>query len=115
MCQHHKSSITREDLLKTTLDSIGANFGQAYHRSGFFEVHVEGRAKMSEHFKPGVLYIDASGAKCFKVHLQEYKLAEIDWVSLDRKFDFQMTLTAKEMGRAEVAPFKPFMRRVVLR
>ncbi|KAI8146208.1 hypothetical protein BJV82DRAFT_600905 [Fennellomyces sp. T-0311] len=108
-------TITREDLLHTTLDSIGNNCGHAFYRSAFFEVHVEGRAKMNEHFKPGVLYIDASGAKCFKVHLHQHVLAEIDWVSLDKKFDFQMNLTVKEMGRAEVSPFKPFMRRVVLR
>ncbi|KAI9491692.1 hypothetical protein BDB00DRAFT_476456 [Zychaea mexicana] len=107
-------SITNQDLAAKVWRAVEQQCGQARH-SSFFEIHVKSRAKMNESYKPAVLYTESSTGNFFKVHLQQHVLTEVDWVSLDEKFDFQMALTVKEVGRKEVSPFKPFIRRIALR
>ena len=65
-----------------------------------------------------------------KVITRKTKVAEIDWVSLDRydneidafllhqlrweyrKFDFQMSLMTHELGRANVKPYTTFLKKI---
>ncbi|KAI9250201.1 hypothetical protein BDA99DRAFT_523123 [Phascolomyces articulosus] len=108
-------SMTRDDIAQTLWRAVEGSFGPPVKNNNFFEIHVNARSKMSEPIRPAVLYTESTWANFYKVDLQEFRAAEIDWVSLDAKFDFQLALTMKEIGRKEVSPFKPFIRRVALR
>ncbi|OAD02261.1 hypothetical protein MUCCIDRAFT_156489 [Mucor lusitanicus CBS 277.49] len=43
-----------------------------------------------------------------KVVLKEQTIAEVDWVSLDRRYDFKLALTAKHLARCDVKPYTTF-------
>lgn len=104
-----------------------------YGQSAYYEVHVSARPKPNEPWKPAVMYIESSGAKCYKLDLLQHAITQVDWFSLDRyddhyynpcsfidndddrKYDFQMELAVKEIGRPEVKPFVSFVRRIAFR
>lgn len=57
-----------------------------YGQSAYYEVHVSARPKPSEPWKPAIMYIESSGAKCYKLDLLQHAITQVDWFSLDRYY-----------------------------
>ncbi|KAI9314773.1 hypothetical protein BX666DRAFT_2029027 [Dichotomocladium elegans] len=101
-----------EDMLKAIKKCLPS---KPSARSLFYEIHNNFRTKGSEPWRQATMYVAATSAKMYKLHLLQQSIAEVDWISLDRKFDFQLQLKASEIGRAETKPFMSFTRRMALR
>ncbi|KAI7877805.1 hypothetical protein K492DRAFT_238925 [Lichtheimia hyalospora FSU 10163] len=83
-----------------------------YSRTANFEIHVKARNQPTLPYKPVVLIMNQDIVEFKKVITRKTKVAEIDWVSLDRKFDFQMSLTTHELGRTNVKPYTTFLKKI---
>ncbi|CDH60737.1 hypothetical protein RO3G_04598 [Lichtheimia corymbifera JMRC:FSU:9682] len=83
-----------------------------YNRTACFEIHAKARNQPALPYKPVVLIMNQGIVEFKKVITRKTKVAEIDWVSLDRKFDFQMSLTTHELGRPDVKPYTTFLKKI---
>ncbi|KAF7729867.1 hypothetical protein EC973_003601 [Apophysomyces ossiformis] len=99
---------TSAEIIKRIEDILPKYFG----RTSFFEIHAQARNQPMLPYKPVILYMNEGIVDLQKVVLKKDVVTEIDWVSLDRKYDFQMSLTAKELGRIDVKPYTSFIKKV---
>ncbi|KAI8059080.1 uncharacterized protein B0P05DRAFT_559014 [Gilbertella persicaria] len=81
-----------------------------YSKTAFFEFHCSARNQPMLPYKPIVLHMNQGVIDVHKVVISEKKVAEVNWVSLDRKYDFQLNLTTKELVRPDVKPYTSFIK-----
>ncbi|KAG0172139.1 hypothetical protein DFQ28_004291 [Apophysomyces sp. BC1034] len=99
---------TSEEIIKRIKGILPNPFG----KSSSFEIHAQARNQPIVPYKPVILHMNEGYVDLKKVVLKRNIVTEIDWVSLDRKFDFQMLLTTEELGRIDVKPFTTFIKKV---
>ncbi|KAL9556054.1 hypothetical protein PS6_002548 [Mucor atramentarius] len=87
----------------------------AHSRRVSFEIYANARNQPSMPYQPVVMYMKNQGVvELTKVVTTTNKVTEIEWVSLDRKFDFQFLLQTEEKTRMDVKPFNTFINRVAV-
>ncbi|KAL9548785.1 hypothetical protein MBANPS3_005528 [Mucor bainieri] len=87
----------------------------AHSRRVSFEIYANARNQPSMPYQPVIMYMKNQGVvELSKVITATNKVTEIDWVSLDRKFDFQFLLQTEESTRMDVKPFNTFINRVAV-
>ncbi|CAO0792670.1 unnamed protein product [Mucor circinelloides] len=79
-----------------------------HSKTAIYEFHCSARNSPSLPYKPIVLHMNQGIIDVRKVVLGEQTVAEVDWVSLDRRYDFQLALTAKHLARCDVKPYTTF-------
>lgn len=79
-----------------------------HSKTAIYEFHCSARNSPSLPYKPIVLHMNQGIIDVRKVVLGEQTVAEMDWVSLDRRYDFQLALTAKHLSRCDVKPYTTF-------
>ncbi|KAI9482926.1 MAG: hypothetical protein EXX96DRAFT_556162 [Benjaminiella poitrasii] len=79
-----------------------------YNKTSIYEFHCAARNQPKIPYKPVILYMNEGVINIRKVAINEKKVTEVDWVSLDRKYDFQFSLTTKQLIRSDVKPFTTF-------
>ncbi|KAI7893762.1 uncharacterized protein EV154DRAFT_500723 [Mucor mucedo] len=87
---------------------------EAYGRSAYFEMYADARNQPSVPYEPVVMYMSQGVVELKKIVTKTNKVTEIDWVSLDRKFDFQMLLKTEELTRTDVRPYNTFIKKVAV-
>jgi hypothetical protein len=92
------------------MDSIDIPNKQPHSKSDTFEFHCSARNQPRLGYKPIVLHMNPVAVDVRKVVISEKVVTEVDWVSLDRKYDFQMVLTAKQLVRQNVKPYTSFIK-----
>lgn len=85
---------------------------QHYNKTAIYEFHCQARNSPSLPYKPTVIHMNQGFIDVRKVVLREKNVTEIDWVSLDRKYDFQLALSTKVVTRCDVKPYKTFINRI---
>ncbi|KAG0955945.1 hypothetical protein G6F60_005894 [Rhizopus arrhizus] len=84
-----------------------------YHGiSAYFEIHANARNQPILPYKPVVLYMSQQAVDFKKIVVATNKITEVNWVSLDRKFDFQMNLQTEELTRMDVKPYSTFLKKI---
>jgi hypothetical protein len=83
-----------------------------YNKTAIFEFHCSGQNQPTIPYKPLVLHLNQGIVNVKKVLPRESTVVEVDWINLDRKFDFQLSLTTKELLRCDVKPFTSFNKKV---
>lgn len=85
-----------------------------YSRSAYFEMYADARNQPSAEYDPVVMYMNQGVVELKKVVTNTTKVTEIDWVSLDRKFDFQFLLKTEQTTRTDVKPYTTFIKKVAV-
>ncbi|KAI8138549.1 hypothetical protein BJV82DRAFT_630303 [Fennellomyces sp. T-0311] len=97
-----------EDIIQT----ISEILPKPFNHTGCFEIHAQARNQPTLEYKPVIMIMNQGIVELRKVITRKTKVTEIDWVSLDRKFDFQMSLSCQELGRVDVRPYSTFIKKV---
>ncbi|ORY94101.1 hypothetical protein BCR43DRAFT_495868 [Syncephalastrum racemosum] len=97
-----------EDIITRMTDILPS----PHSKSAFFEIHADARNQPALPYKPVIMHLNQGVVEVDKVISQTKQVTEIDWTSLDRKFDFQMSLTAHELQRPDVRPYTTFVKKV---
>lgn len=97
------------------IGSISDFLPRHYSRAAYFEIHCHARISPSIPAKPVTLVMGQGVVELQKVILSQEKITEIDWVCLDRKLDFQFSLSAQELGRTDVKPYTTFIKKISIR
>ncbi|OBZ82371.1 hypothetical protein A0J61_09580 [Choanephora cucurbitarum] len=103
------------DLTTTSDDIIGRMsdiLPSPYSRSAYFEIHAQARNQPVLPYQPVVMYMQQGVVEIKKVVTATNKVVEIDWVSLNRKFDFQLLLQTEQTARHDVKPYSTFIKKV---
>ncbi|KAI9250904.1 hypothetical protein BDA99DRAFT_522191 [Phascolomyces articulosus] len=100
---------TAEERIMSTISEI---LPRPFKHTGFFEIHCQARNQPALEYKPVVMIMNQGIVELKKVITRQQKVTEIDWVSLDRKFDFQLSLSAQELCRVDVKPYSTFIKKV---
>ncbi|GAA5800274.1 hypothetical protein HPULCUR_005700 [Helicostylum pulchrum] len=85
-----------------------------YSRSAYFEMYADARNQPTVEYDPVVMYMSQGVVELKKVVTNTTKVTEIDWVSLDRKFDFQLLLKTEQTTRTDVKPYTTFIKKVAV-
>lgn len=87
----------------------GAHF---VSKTAIYEFHCLARNSPSLPYTPTVIHMNQGVIDVRKVVINDQTVAEVDWVSLDRRYDFQLALTATQLTRCDVKPYTSFNKRV---
>ncbi|KAG1350740.1 hypothetical protein G6F62_003176 [Rhizopus arrhizus] len=79
-------------------------------RQVFYEFHISARNQRKSDYKDMLLYMKEGIVDASKIVYSEKVVTEIDWASLDRKLDFQMTLKIRDLVRKDAKPFTTFVK-----
>ncbi|KAI8647907.1 hypothetical protein BD408DRAFT_3527 [Parasitella parasitica] len=79
-------------------------------KTAIYEFHCSARNSPSLPYKPIVIHMNQGVIDVRKVVLSEQTVAEVDWVSLDRRYDFKLALNAKQLARCDVKPYTTFIK-----
>ncbi|KAI8343643.1 hypothetical protein BC941DRAFT_344089 [Chlamydoabsidia padenii] len=94
------------------MDAIFKTFPENYNKTACYEIHAMARNQPSLDYQPIIMTVNPGAVGLQKVILRQDRVTEIDWVSLDRKFDFQMYLNAEVLGRTDVKPYSTFLKKL---
>ncbi|KAI8383987.1 hypothetical protein BD560DRAFT_322390 [Blakeslea trispora] len=97
-----------DDIISRMSDILPA----PYSRSSHFEIYAQARNQPMLPYQPVVMYMQQGVVEIKKVVTATNKVVEIDWVSLNRKFDFQMVLQTEQTTRHDVKPYSTFIKKV---
>ncbi|RCI00369.1 hypothetical protein CU097_007108 [Rhizopus azygosporus] len=81
-------------------------------KHAYFEIHANARNQPVLPYKPVVLYMNQHAVNFTKIVTGTHRVAEIDWVSLNRKYDFQMVLQTEDLTRMDVKPYSTFLKKI---
>ncbi|KAG1501432.1 hypothetical protein G6F45_003261 [Rhizopus arrhizus] len=98
---------TSDDVI---INEISQIVPSPYKRQVFYEFHISARNQRKIDYKDMILYMKEGIVDALKVVYSEKVVTEIDWASLDRKLDFQMTLKIRDLVRKDVKPFTTFVK-----
>ncbi|KAI7884485.1 uncharacterized protein EV154DRAFT_427967 [Mucor mucedo] len=84
----------------------------AYNKTSTYEFHCLARNQPIVPFRPVVIHMNEGVINVKKVVLREKVVSKVDWVSLDRKYDFELSLSTKVLARTDVKPYSTFIKRV---
>ncbi|CAO3643924.1 unnamed protein product [Mucor hiemalis] len=102
---------TRNDEIITKISEI---LPEPYGYSANYEIYANARNQPMVPYQPVVMHMSQGVVELKKVVTKTTKIVEVDWVSLDRKFDFQMLLKTEETTRMDVKPFNTFIKKVAV-
>jgi hypothetical protein len=94
------------------MDLIEIPNKQFLSKTAIYEFHCSARNQPHVPYKPIVLHMNQGVVDVRKVVICEKVVTEVDWTSLDRKYDFQMALTTKQLVRRDVKPYTTFIKSV---
>lgn len=84
----------------------------AYNITSTYEFHCSARNQPSLPFRPVTVHMNQGIINVKKVVLRDRVTSKIDWISLDRKYDFQFSLSTQVLARTDVKPYSTFIKRV---
>ncbi|KAI8645889.1 hypothetical protein BD408DRAFT_360882 [Parasitella parasitica] len=97
------------------MDRISTMLPSAHSRRVSFEIYANARNQPSLRYQPIVMHMKNQGVvELTKIVTTTNKVTEIEWVSLDRKFDFQFLLQTEEKTAMNVKPFNTFINKVAV-
>lgn len=102
---------TRSDEVITKISEI---LPEPYGNSANYEIYANARNQPMTPYQPVVMHMSQGVVELKKVVTNSTKIVEVDWVSLDRKFDFQMLLKTEETTRMDVKPYNTFIKKVAV-
>ncbi|KAI9289185.1 hypothetical protein BC943DRAFT_316166 [Umbelopsis sp. AD052] len=106
--QFNNITTTQEEIINSISDILPQPFGRSAH----YEITANARNQPQHQYSEVNMKVNANYIDLEKVTVCHQTLAEIDWVSLDRKFDFSLKLTKKDQLRTDIKPFTTFIRKV---
>ncbi|KAG1473924.1 hypothetical protein G6F56_000663 [Rhizopus delemar] len=109
--QGHKGEVTLSAKVTNRaimMDEICCILPMPLKRKSFYEFHCSARNQRREDYKNVVMHMKEGIIQVTKVVYSEKTVTEIDWASLGRKLDFQMSLKVRELIRTDVKPFTTF-------
>lgn len=83
-----------------------------YKEIAIYEFHCSARNQSSLPYRDVVVHMNQGIVDVRKVVLREKKTTAINWVSLDRKFDFQISISTKVLTRCNVKPYTTFIKKI---
>ncbi|KAI8376071.1 uncharacterized protein BYT42DRAFT_373527 [Radiomyces spectabilis] len=95
-----------------TITRISEILPSPFSKIAYFEIHANARNQPALPYKPVIMYMNQGHVELQKVVMRKDTITEIDWISLDRKLDFQVSLTTQELGRTDVKPYTTFIKKV---
>ncbi|KAI8068342.1 hypothetical protein BC940DRAFT_326170 [Gongronella butleri] len=104
------SNVTTADY--DTNERLENSLPDFYSRTACFEIHAQARNQPHVPYQPVVMTVNPGAVGLQKVVVRSDCIAEIDWVNLESKFDFQMYLHADELGRVDVKPYNTFEKKL---
>ncbi|CAO3585078.1 unnamed protein product [Absidia cylindrospora] len=96
------------------INTIYGQFPPSYTKTATFEIHAMARNQPTLDYQPIIMNVNPGAVGLQKVVVRNHRASEINWVSLDRKFDFQMYLNAEELGRIDVKPYSTFLKTMMI-
>ncbi|ORZ15720.1 hypothetical protein BCR42DRAFT_328009 [Absidia repens] len=106
------NNVTTTD--EQVINTIYGQFPPSYTKTATFEIHAMARNQPSLDYQPIIMNVNPGAVGLQKVVVRNHRASEIHWVSLDRKFDFQMYLNAEELGRIDVKPYSTFLKTMMI-
>ncbi|KAI8985990.1 hypothetical protein BDB01DRAFT_842815 [Pilobolus umbonatus] len=100
---------TKSEAIVLQLDEI---LPPSCSKSAYFEIHGVARNQPSMPYEPIVMYMNQGVVELKKVVVSTKTMIEINWVALERVFDFQITLKTEETTRMDVKPYSTFIKKV---
>lgn len=97
------------------MDEICCILPMPLKRKSFYEFHCSARNQRREDYKNVVMHMKEGIIQVTKVVYSEKTVTEIDWASLGRKLDFQMSLKVRELIRTDVKPFTTFANNMTIK
>ncbi|KAI9261213.1 hypothetical protein EDC94DRAFT_659738 [Helicostylum pulchrum] len=85
---------------------------QPYKRIAIYEFCCSARNQPALPYRDVVVHMNQGIIDVRKVVLREKKTTAINWVSLDRKFDFQISISTKVLARCDVKPYTTFIKKI---
>ncbi|KAI7862821.1 hypothetical protein BDF14DRAFT_1850893 [Spinellus fusiger] len=107
-CSFSGITTASDVMIKSIIEILPAHFS----KTSYFEIHADARNQPILPYKSVVMHMSQPVVELTKVITKKSTVTEIDWVSLDRMFDFQMTLQTQELGRVDVKPYSTFIKKV---
>ena len=86
--------------------------GKPYRKNAIYEFHCSARNSPQLPYKKNIIHMNQGVIDVRKVVWKERTAAEVNWVSLDRKFDFQFSVATKTLLRQQVKPYTTFIKKV---
>ncbi|CAO3693139.1 unnamed protein product [Umbelopsis ramanniana] len=106
--QFNNITTTREEIINSISDILPQPYGRGAH----YEITANARNQPHHPYSEVNMRVNANIIDLEKVTICHQTIAEVDWVSLDRKFDFSLKLTKKDQLRTDIKPFSTFIRKV---
>ncbi|RUS34101.1 hypothetical protein BC938DRAFT_482389 [Jimgerdemannia flammicorona] len=85
---------------------------KAFARKAYFEISAGARNQPRADYEKVTMFVNQGYVDLQKVTTAIKKIVEVDWVALDRKFDFQFSLSKRTTVRHDVKPFNTFIKKV---
>ncbi|OBZ90180.1 hypothetical protein A0J61_01768 [Choanephora cucurbitarum] len=105
-----KPSTTLDENIINCMSSERLLQTRPFRKTSFYEFHCQARNQPTLPYRKVVLHMNQGVLDIDKVVITESKVTEVNWISLDRKYDFQLNLTTKELIRKDVKPFTTFIK-----
>ncbi|KAI8064995.1 hypothetical protein BDF21DRAFT_427569 [Thamnidium elegans] len=83
-----------------------------YNKTSIYEFYCSARNQKSLPHRDVVIHMNHKTIVVRKVVLREKKTTAINWVSLDRKFDFQLSISTRVLTRRDVKPYTTFIKKI---
>ncbi|KAI8887602.1 hypothetical protein K501DRAFT_330436 [Backusella circina FSU 941] len=83
--------------------------------SSCFEFHGESRTSVRHLMKPTILCTSGNNVKLEKVVYLDHNVCQINWSSLERAFDFEISLNIQELGKVSAKPYNLFLKNMSYR
>lgn len=100
---------------ETIIDSIANILPEPYERAAYFEISAAARNQPRSDYKMVTMFVNQNFVDLQKVTTPTKKVVEVDWVSLNSKFDFQLSLSTETLIKHDVKPFNAFIKKVSVR
>ena len=103
----------------TTLDSnvmekIAEILPEPYGKTAYYEIYAAVRNQPMVPYQSVTMHMNQGVVELKKAVTKTNVITEVDWVSLDRKYDWQMSLKTEEYTRVDVKPYNTFIKKVAV-
>ncbi|KAI9307978.1 hypothetical protein BJ944DRAFT_157056 [Cunninghamella echinulata] len=97
---------TNDNLIEKIKEHIPASPSKTV----MFEIHAKARNQPALPYQDIIITINPGAVDIKEVILRRDHITQVNMVSLDREFDYQMYLNVEELGRKDVKPFSTFLK-----
>ncbi|KAI8987423.1 hypothetical protein BDF20DRAFT_832361 [Mycotypha africana] len=108
---HFSNMTTSSDFI---IEKISNVLPASMNKTVHFEIYANVRHQNCLPYKPVVMHMRGNVVEISKIVNSKETVTEIDWCTLDRKFDFQLKLETEQKTRTNVKPYTNFINKFCL-